>query len=104
MRLHDIATMTSGAVCAEEGTATPATSQNFDLSAASVSTRNDCPCEKPADGPRTALPRILASDAAGTGSPVNVRTMRRRRTTSWNSIDGHPSRRPRRQPDLDAAD
>jgi hypothetical protein len=96
--------MSSGAVRAEEETAAPATSQNFDRSASSVSTRNDCPCENPADGPRTALPRIRVRQAAGTGSPVNVRTMRRRRTTSWNSIADHPSDRSRRQPGRDVAD
>ena len=96
--------MSSGAVRAEEETAAPATSQNFDRSASSVSTRNDCPWENPADGPRTALPRIRDSEAAGTGAPVNVRTMRRRRTTSWNSITDHPSYRSRRQPGRDVAD
>ena len=62
-RLQDMGTMTSGAVCAEEAIAAPATAQNFSLSAASVSTRNACPCENPADGPRSALPRIRVSAA-----------------------------------------
>ncbi len=74
--------MTSGAVWAEGAIAAPATAQNLSLSAASVSTRNACPCENPADGPRSALPRIRSSAACGTGSSVNVRTMRRSRTTS----------------------
>ena len=72
--MHDIGTITSGAVRADGSIASPATAQNFPRSEP-VSTRNACPCENPADGPRAALPRIRSSDDRGTGSPVNVRTM-----------------------------
>jgi hypothetical protein len=80
--LQDIGTITAGAVWADSLTAAPAIAQNRSRSAGSVSSRNDCPWENPADGPRTALPRIRSRDSFGTDSSVNVRTIRRRRTTS----------------------
>src|SRR6202453_3143215 len=85
-RLQDSGTITSGAVVADGIAAPPAMSQKRLRSSSPVSTRNACPWENPADGPRTALARIRSWLACDTGSVVNSRTMCRRRTTSWNSI------------------
>ena len=77
-------TMTSGAVVTVSAAAAPATSQKR-FRSSPVRTRNAWPWENPADGPRTALPKIRSRLSAETGSPENWRTMCRRRTTSVKS-------------------
>src|SRR3954452_22705903 len=62
------------------------TSQKRSRSARSSSTRNAQPWLKPALGARTALASARSTTAGSTGVSAYSRIMRRRRTTSWNSM------------------
>src|SRR5690242_5249331 len=62
------------------------TSQNFSMSSGRSSTRNAQPWLKPALGARTALASARSTKAGSTGVSAYSRIMRRRRTTSWNSM------------------
>src|SRR5207247_525483 len=53
------------------------------------STTNAHPCAKPADGACVALARTRSSRSAGTERSSKLRTIRRRRTTSWKSMSSH---------------
>src|SRR3569623_2716809 len=62
------------------------TALNFSMSSGRSSTRNAQPWPKPALGARTALRSARATNAGSTGVSAYSRIMRRRRTTSWNSM------------------
>src|SRR5262245_31959415 len=62
------------------------TSQKRSMSARWSSTRNAQPWLNPALGARTALARARSTRAGSTGVSAYSRIMRRRRTTSWNSM------------------
>src|SRR5262245_32455240 len=62
------------------------TAQNFSMSSGLSSTRNAQPWLNPALGARTALARARSTKAGSTGVSAYSRIMRRRRTTSWNSM------------------
>src|SRR3954449_6794156 len=63
------------------------TSQKRSRSARSSSTRNAQPWLKPALGARTALASARSTTAGSTGVSAYSRIIRRRRTTSWNSME-----------------
>src|SRR4051795_6930124 len=63
------------------------TSQKRSMSSARSSTRNAHPWLKPALGARTALARARSMMVWSTGASAYSRIMRRRRTTSWNSME-----------------
>src|SRR5215212_1553664 len=62
------------------------TSQNRSTSSRRSSTRNAQPWLKPAVGARMALDNARSTTARSTGLSAYSRIMRRRRTTSWNSM------------------
>ena len=63
------------------------TSQKRSTSAGWSSTRNAQPWLNPALGARTALASARSTTAGSTGVSAYSRIMRRRRTTSWNSME-----------------
>src|SRR3954471_10599041 len=62
-------------------------SQNRSTSSRRSRTRNAQPWLKPALGARTALASARSTKAGSTGVSAYSRIMRRRRTTSWNSME-----------------
>src|SRR3954463_7860415 len=85
--------ITTGAVCipaSQLSGSSPGvvvTSQNRSMSSLRSRTRNAQPWLKPALGARTALASARSTKAGLTGVSAYSRIMRRRRTTSWNSME-----------------
>src|SRR3954454_15018076 len=85
--------ITTGAVCipaSQLSGSSPGvvvTSQNRSMSSLRSRTRNAQPWLKPALGARTALATARSTKAGSTGASAYSRIMRRRRTTSWNSME-----------------
>src|SRR4051794_6324866 len=84
--------MTTGAVCIPRSQLSGSSpgvvvaSQNLATSSVRSSTRNAQPWLNPALGARTALRSARSMKALSTGVSAYSRIMRRRRTTSWNSM------------------
>src|SRR6478609_521301 len=84
--------ITTGAVCMPDSQLSGSspgvvvTSQNRSTSSRWSRTRNAQPWLNPALGARTALARARSTKAGSTGVSAYSRIMRRRRTTSWNSM------------------
>src|SRR3954465_1312535 len=84
--------ITTGAVCipaSQLSGSSPGgvvTSQNRSMSSLRSRTRNAQTWLKPALGARTALASARSTKAGSTGVSAYSRIMRRRRTTSWNSM------------------
>src|SRR4051794_18483526 len=85
--------ITTGAVCipaSQLSGSSPGvvvTSQNRSMSSLRSRTRNAQPWLKPALGARTALASARSTKAGSTGVSAYARIMRRRRTTSWKSME-----------------
>src|SRR3954465_5098838 len=85
--------ITTGAVCipaSQLSGSSPGvvvTSQNRSMSSLRSRTRNAQPWLKPALGARTALASARSTTAGSTGVSAYSRIIRRRRTTSWNSME-----------------
>src|SRR3954453_3002778 len=85
--------ITTGAVCipaSQLSGSSPGvvvTSQNRSMSSLRSRTRNAQPGLKPALGARPALATARSTKAGATGVSAYSRIMRRRRTTSWNSME-----------------